>query len=172
MRVDVIVIFEPALELIEHDGGAGTRVAANVVAFERLDERFRHPVGLWASYRGEACGKSELTGEVDRVAGCVTAPIVGEPFQPVRNAVGTKAPFDRQQHHIANHLLREAHRARGPGDYFAIASVHREGDRYNFTVPAMDFEPIGAPTRVRTQGLNHAVVYAIDPLLKQQVGRS
>jgi hypothetical protein len=91
----------------------------------------------------------------------------------VRNAVGAEAPFDRHQHHIANHLAREAPRARSPGDYFAIARVHREGDPDNVTVPAMHFKTIGAPTRVRTQGLNDPVVYAIDPpsraFLKQQV---
>jgi hypothetical protein len=46
--MNVVVVFEPAIELIQNRLRIGSRIAANVVALERLYERFGHAVKLGA----------------------------------------------------------------------------------------------------------------------------
>ncbi len=81
----------------------------------------------------------------------------------MRNTVRPEAPFDRQEHHVADHLSRKTPRARCPRDDFAIAGVHCEGDAYDIFVPTVDFKAALTPAHVGAQRLDLAIVGAIDP---------
>ncbi len=114
MRMDVVVVFEPALEPRENRLRVGARIATDVVALERLDERFRHAVRLGASNRSESRHEAETERQVDGIRCDVTTAVVAEAFDAMRCAIRSEALLDGDQQHIADHLAAEAPPACSP----------------------------------------------------------
>ncbi len=86
--MEVVVVFEPALELVENRLRVGARIAANVVALERFHERFGHAVGLGASNRRESRHQAETERQVDGVRCDVTTAVVTEAFDAMPHVSG------------------------------------------------------------------------------------
>ena len=158
MVVRLVVVREPDIQLPEDRDGVGAGVAANVVTLERLDERLGHSVGLRTANRGEPRRKPERQGEVDRLGGRIATAIVREVLDAMRRTIPAETLFDGGEHHITDDFAADAGGRSTPSNRFAIAGVEREGDANNFFIPAEDLEAVRAPTGVRAECLNDAVV--------------
>lgn len=144
----VVVVFEPAVEVREHRYGTGTRIAADVIPLKRFDERFRHAVGFRAANRREARRETDLLSEEQCFHRCEAAAVIRKPLNRVRRSVGAEPPLDRNEHHVADHLARDAAGTCCPRDDLTIAGIHRERDANNLAVPAVDFEAVRTPARI------------------------
>jgi hypothetical protein len=67
MGVDLVVILDPAGQLLEDGQGVGTGLDAGVVALEGFPERLADAVALWAAHGGEAGDQAK--SDVEHIAG-------------------------------------------------------------------------------------------------------
>ena len=129
MRVNRIVVLEPARQLVEHRTGGGPGVYSGVVALQRADERFGHAVRLRAFDRRGAGRETDVAGEPAGIVGGVTAAIVGQPLDGRGQLVDLAEPvLDAKHHEVANVFGADPGRGRDIAHGFPIAAVEGEGD--------------------------------------------
>src|SRR5580704_4429471 len=68
----------------------------------------------------------------------------------VRRADRAVALLDAVNHHVADHLTRDAGGRGHPADDLAVVAIEGEGDADDLAVPAGELEAIRAPTDVGT----------------------
>ena len=76
----LVIVGEPAWQLLDHGRGIRPRVHSDVIALEGADERLRHAVRLWAADRGGARYQADVTCEGTSVVRGVADAVVGQPF--------------------------------------------------------------------------------------------
>src|SRR5690606_31221467 len=149
MRMDGVVVVEPAGQLVDHGSGVGLFGDADIVSLHGAHEGLGHAVGLWAFDGGCARPEVDLAGEAAGLSGGVAATVVGQPLdgrgQPVHTA---EAVLDGGGHEVAHILGRYAGSGGNKAHRLAIAAVQREGDPHLLAVVAADFEAVGAPAGV------------------------
>ena len=106
MRVDGVVVRDPAGQLVEHGSGVGFGADADVVALEGTHEGPRHAVALrpldWRGARDQAHVPGEAAGLARGEAGAV----IGQPFNRARQSIHlTEAVLDAG-HHEFLHVIR------------------------------------------------------------------
>lgn len=149
MRVDGVVVVEPAWQLVDHGSGVGLFGDADVVSLHGAHEGFGHAVGLRA-FDGRCPGlEVDFACEAARFPGGIATAIVGKPFDGGRQPVhAAEAVLDGGGHEIAHILGRYSGGGGNEAHCLAIAAVEGEGDAHLFAVVAADLKPVGAPTGV------------------------
>ncbi len=138
MRVDGVVVVEPAWQLADHGSGVGLFGDANVVPLHGAHERFGHAVGLRAFDGCCAAPEVDLAGEAASLLGGVAAAVICQPFDGGRQAVhAAEAVLDGGGHEIAHVLGGYASSGGNKAHRLAIAAVEREGTR--------TFSPLSQP---------------------------
>ena len=160
MRVHLVVVLEPAIELGQDRSGVGPGAEPDVIALEGLHEGLGDAVGLRAAHGREARHEADGVGERDRLVRGEAAAVVGEPLHRVLGSQGTEAAFDRKQHEIAHRDAADPAGTGGPGEHLAVVGVDGEGDPKRVAVPARDLEHIRGPAPVRGGGGDLAIVRA------------
>ena len=106
--MNFIVMLEGGLKLAQHGERVAAVHAVSVVAFEGLDESFRHAVGLRARNRRRQWLQADLPRKRPRVARNVRGAVVGQPFDRLRWRHGTEARFYRFDHQVAHDVASDA----------------------------------------------------------------
>jgi hypothetical protein len=128
VRVHLVLVFEPRIELGHDGGGVGRGIEPDVVALEGLHEGLGDAVGFRAAYRRGARHEADRMGEGERLVRREAAAVVGQPFHRLQRRKGAKPALDREQHQIANGNPADAAGAGGPGKHLAVMGVDGEGD--------------------------------------------
>src|ERR1700680_1722096 len=143
MGMHGIVVLHP--DVNESKGGSGIRDRADldVVALEGFDERFGHTVALRAFDRREARDQVERQGDLDGLVSREDRAVVGEPLHRMWRTYRAEALLDALNHHVADHLAREAGGDGDPPDDLAVMAIAGEGETHYLAVPAGELEAIG-----------------------------
>jgi hypothetical protein len=100
----------------------------NIISLERFDEGLCHPIRLWRPDRREARYKADRLGEGDCLVSAVSAAVVREPFDRMRQDAIGKSTLHTLEHQISDHLAGDATGGGDLGHHLAITGVEREGD--------------------------------------------
>jgi len=76
VRVNLVVVADPGRQLMHHGLGIGSGTDADVVAFDRADERFSHSVALWTFDRRRSRFKPDVASEAAGITCNVAAAVV------------------------------------------------------------------------------------------------
>lgn len=162
MRVDGIVVVEPAGQLVEDCSGVGLFGDADVVALHGAHERLGHAVGLRAFDGCCARPEVDLAGEAAGLLGGVAAAVIRQPFDGGRQPVHTaEAMLHGGGHQIAHVLGGYASSGGNEAHRLAITAVEGEGDAHLLAVVAADLEAVGAPAGVAGIDRDPPVVAAL-----------
>ena len=149
VRVHLVVVFEPAIELGQERSGVGAALSRSVIALEGFHERLGDAVGLRAAHGREARHEADGVSEGDRLVGREAAAVVG---QPLHRAAGRRARKRRStassmRSRTANPPMPRglAVQARTSRSWVSIANATRTA----FAVPAQDLEHVRGPAPVR-----------------------
>ena len=71
----LVIMGEPAKQLIDNGPGIRPRVHSDVIALEGADERFRHTVRLWAADRCGPRHQADVAGKGMGITRCVSATV-------------------------------------------------------------------------------------------------
>ena len=80
MRVNLVVVGDPRRQLTHHGLGIGSRTDADVVAFDRANERFSHSVALRTFDGRRSWFETDVASEAAGITCNVAATVVGQPF--------------------------------------------------------------------------------------------
>ncbi len=108
MRVSGVVVLKPAFDHGQCRMGVTDDGQPNVVALEGLHEGLRHAVALRTFDGREAGLEVQRHSDVDGLLGREDRTVVGQPLHPVRGPLRAKAAFNALNHHVADHLARDA----------------------------------------------------------------
>ena len=122
-----VLVLEPPRKLRQDRLCIGAIMNVNIISLKRFDERLGHPVRLRRSNRREARYKADRLSERDRLVSTVTAAVVREPFDRMRESAIGKSPLNTLEHQISDHLAGDAAGRRDPGHHLTITGVEGEG---------------------------------------------
>ncbi len=126
MRVDGVVVVEPAWQLADHGSGVGLFGDANVVPLHGAHERFGHAVGLRA-FDGCCAGPEvDLACEAAGLSGGVAATVIRQPLDDCRQLVhAAEALLEDGDHEIAHVLSGYGCDRCRPGGMLALLVQHK-----------------------------------------------
>ena len=145
-----VVVLEPPRKLRQDRLCIRAIVNVNIISLERSDEGLGHPVRLRRAYRREARDEADRLGKLDRLVSAVTAVVVREPFDLMRQSAIGKSTLNAFEHQISDHLAGDAAGRGDPRHDLPIAGIELKGDADALAVPAGDLKAVGRPTQVRT----------------------
>jgi hypothetical protein len=122
----------------------------NIISLKRFDEGLGHPIRLLRSHRREARDETDRLGKRDRVVSAVTAAVIREPFDRMRQSAIGKSTLNAFEHQISDHLAGDAAGRRDPRHHIPIAGIESEGDANAPAVPAGDLKAVRRPRQART----------------------
>jgi hypothetical protein len=103
VRMMLVVMLEPGIELAEDGVGVGPRLHSCVVALEAFDEGLGHAVALRAFDRRCSRYQLDLSGEGSGLLSGVGRAVIGEPLDRDGQAIDpTVAAFDALDHEVAD----------------------------------------------------------------------
>lgn len=108
--MDFVLVVHPFLDLAKSGCGVRNRTDAHVIALEGFREGLSHSVALGAFDRCEAGSEAESQRDLYGRGCGINRTVVGQPFEAMRSAHCPEASFDRFDHHVADHLARDAAR--------------------------------------------------------------
>jgi len=159
-----IVITKPVRDHRHHFSRVMQWMELNVIPFEGLDKRFRHPIGFWTAVRR----RTDFQPHHLRKGACfsrdIRRTIITEPLDPMRNFIyQTKAGLDRLGHQVPDQVPRNAARCCHITHDFPITAVQAEGNPYPLPIAAGDFEGIGTPTAIADRHYHLTVMHPDRP---------
>ncbi len=138
--------------------------ASHVVTLGGVDEALGHAVALRAA-DGRVDGlQAQSARQRPRFGGDVGTAVVTEELQllSLRDRFDrAESAFDGLDEHLANRLAWQPLALPcTPGQHLTVAAVLGEGGRHGLTRIALDFQTIGAPSRVAARDRNTALMRA------------
>ena len=104
MRVNGVVVLEPARQKPDDSLGIGQNGEAGVVALQRLHERLRDAIALRRAHGREGQAEAERGGGVSGLFCDVGAAVIREPLDRMRGPRRPEPALDARDHQVAHHL--------------------------------------------------------------------